>query len=343
MKTTIAHFSKLTLMTVLGSTLFFTSCKKDEENQPEILTPVEQQPDKAMGVYILSEGVFNTSTLVSNSSISYYDIETGKTESEYYQKVNGTSLGVNANDLKAYGHKIYCVVTGTDAGKNSYVDVIDQSTGKSLKRVNFYDGEKSFLPRSIAFNKNKAYVSNYDGTVLRLDTASLAIDGTVMLSKGLEHIVVSNSKLYVANSAHFMYPGKGNVVSVIDINTFKKVRDIEVAVNPYSLAVTQAGDVLVSSIGTYMSEQPYSFNNDAVVSRINSVTDTKVATYKYNNGEAVTGIASVNGNSYIYSSSYLKHYSISDGTLGSNFAVNGVSLTTPYGLTVEPLSNDVYV
>jgi len=334
MKTKFLRLSKITLTAFLGSVLFFSSCKKDDNPIIEVQPVVHGTPKETTGVYVLCEGFFSASGALGK--ITYYDIKTGVTELDYYQKVNGKELGKNANDLQLYGNKLYCVVTGTDAGNDAYVDVIEAATGKSIKRINFYDATGSFYPRSIVFNKNKAYVSNYDGKVSRIDTASLEIDANVNLSKGLEQLVIANNKLYVTNSQHPQHIGKGNVVSVIDLKTFTKTRDIEVLVNPTRITATLAGDVLVTNEGTWGE-------NNAGVTRINTTTDTKTDVYNY--GEPVN-LITANGMAFIYSmysDTYFNHYSGSDGTIGKTFITDNTSIAGIYGAKINLLDNDVYV
>lgn len=333
MKITILRLGKITLSAFFGSVLLLTSCTKDEDPVIETQPVVHGTPTETLGVYVLCEGSYGSG---SESKITYYDIKTGITEPDHYQKVNGKPLGNNANDLQLYGSKIYCVVTGNDAANTSYVDVMEASTGKSIKRINFSDASGAFHPRYIVFNKNKAYVSNYDGKVSRLDTASLEIETNVTLSKGLEQLVISNNKLYVANSQHPYYIGKGNVVSVIDLNTFTKTRDIEVLVNPSHIISTLAGDILVSSQGSWGE-------NNAGVARINTATDKKTAVYNY---EEAVNLISANGMSFLYSmysDNYFNHYSVSDGTVGKSFITDGTTFADVYGVKINPLSNDVYV
>ena len=55
-------------------------------------------------------------------------------------------------------------------------------------------------PRYIAFHKEKAYVCSYDGTVARIDTASLAIDAMTTVGRNPDGICVQDDKLYVSNS-----------------------------------------------------------------------------------------------------------------------------------------------
>ena len=71
-------------------------------------------------------------------------------------------------------------------------------------------------PRYIAFHKEKAYVCSYDGTVARIDTASLAIDAMTTVGRNPDGICVQDDKLYVSNSGgldHASGLGVDNTVS----------------------------------------------------------------------------------------------------------------------------------
>ena len=74
---------------------------------------------------------------------------------------NQRRLGDTANDIAIYGNKIYVVVN-----VSSTVEVIDFPTGKSIRQISMLrDNGSSRQPRAIAFDKDKAYVCSYDGTV----------------------------------------------------------------------------------------------------------------------------------------------------------------------------------
>ena len=96
------------------------------------------------------------------------------------------------------------------------------------------DNGSSRQPRSIAFDKDKAYVCSFDGTVARIDTTSLEIEAIITAGRNPDDICVQNNKLYVSNSGSLDYSGPGvdNTVSVIDITTFKETKKIEVGPNP---------------------------------------------------------------------------------------------------------------
>lgn len=311
----------------------FSSCKKDK--MPDI-TP---GPVSTLGVYVLNEGYYSAAPGTNNSSISYYDIATKTVEKDYFQKQNSTSLGSNANDLQQYGSKLYCVVVGTTkAAKDSYLEVMSLATGKSIKRIPLSDATEGFLPRYVVFNKNKAYVSSYDGKITKIDTASLAIESRVLVGGALEQMAIVNNKLYVVNSAHFQYGTADNSsVSVVDLNTFSKSKSIPVGFNPTNISATNTGDLFVITKGNYADIKP-------TVDKISGITDNKVAS---NDNISLEFLKIIDDKSYVISGTwptyFLKQFNMNTNELGADFIKDGTVIKTPYGLTVNPLTMDVFV
>lgn len=332
MKTTLLRYSKSTLLVLAGSLLLLSACKKD----PDEIETTEPEIESTAGVYMLNEGAFGS----NNSEITYYDIKSGVTQSNFYKKVNGTDLGENATDLQRYGSKMYCVVSGKTKGQ-SFVDVMSVATGKSLKRISFNSTDKAYYPRSVAFYKNKAYVSCYDGNLRRIDTATLAVDADIKLSEYMEGLTVANDKLYIANSDYNL-TDQVNTVTVVDVNKFTKIKDVTVNNNPVKVATAANGDVYVISYGNY-STIP------GKLDRISSTSDTRLTTpsaagIDYSSAINIAGSAAfisvTNPATY---TSVVKPVNINDGTLGNSFITDATAFGLLYGLTIDPFTKDVYV
>nr|WP_294872337.1 hypothetical protein [uncultured Pedobacter sp.] len=326
----ILNYRKPALFAILGSVLGLASCKKDR------LPALDPQPVSTAGVYVLCEGSFGRA---NNSTLTYYDIAKSEVTQDYFKLKNAIPLGTDASDLKQYGSKMYCVVTGAkDTNKDAYVEVINIATGKSIKRIPFFDDSKDFMPRFVAFYKNKAYVSGYDGYISKIDTASLAIESRIQVGGALEGLAIVNGKLYVTNSDQFYYPSPNNTsVSVVDLTTFTKKLDINVGFNPIKIAATTNGDLFTIVKGNY-ADIP------AQLVKLSSVTDKKVDGFDAN----LAGIAIAGNSGYVvvegtYPTNYLKTLSISNGAIGADFIKDGTAVMTSYGITVNTLSNDVYV
>ncbi len=304
--------------------LVFVACKKERK-----MAPKEPEIEATQGVYVLCEGLMD----MENSAISYYDFTTGASEKDIFQRVNGRKLGETANDLKSYGSKMYCVVSGIQQKSKSFVEVIDIQTGKVLKQVSFNGATGGFLPRYVAFHGGKAYVSRYDGVISRIDTATLMIDKELQLwngstkAGGLEGIAVTNGKLYVTNSDHPYHPGLKNQVTVIDLERFAKIKDIPVTFNPVKIAATESGKLIVASWGDFIS------GVDPKVTIIDSSSDQVTASYEINAGPLATYQEQV----YLVTdwNSQVKRFSLQNGQL-SELIANGHSLQTIYGVTINP-------
>lgn len=327
----VLNYRKPALFAILGSVLALASCKKDK------LPPIDPRPVSTAGVYVLCEGSFGQA---NNSTLTYYDIASGKATQDYFKQQNGIPLGTDASDLKQYGSKMYCVVTGAkDTNKDSYIEVINIATGKSVKRIPFFDDNKDFMPRYVAFYKNKAYVSGYDGYVSKIDTASLTIESRIQVGGALEGLAIVNGKLYVTNSNHIYYPNPNNSsVSVVDLGTFTKKLDINVGLNPTKIAATANGDLFTVVKGNY-ADVP------AQLVKLSSVTDKKVDSFDANLA-AITvgrdkGYIIVEGN--YPNPNLFKTLNIANGAVGGDVVTDGTAVTTYYGVTVNTLNDDVYV
>lgn len=336
MNTSITKSGRSFLFLATAGILSLSACKKDK--LPEI-PPVSLS---TVGVYVLNEGTYNQSTGISPSSISYYDVVSQKVEVDYFKKQNNKELGNNANDLKQYGSKIYCVITGTTMGaKDSYLEVISESTGKSLKRIAFSDENGGFMPRNIVFDKNKAYISGYDGKLTKLDTASLTIDSRLPVGGALEQLAIANNKIYVTNSAHALFPSATNSsVSVVDLNTFTKLKEITTGYNPNVIAATSSGDLFVLTSGNY-SDIPGS------IDKLSSASDTRLSSSS-NLGLSFLSITGTTGFAISYASTApyaasAKSFDISTGTLGADLIKDGTVITGAYGVTLDPFEKTFYI
>lgn len=331
MNTSMTKNGKLFLLLATAGLLSLSACKKDK------LPTIDPQPLNTTGVYVLNEGSYSGG---GASSISYYNVASKKVEVDYFAKQNGKALGANANDLKQYGSKMYCVITGTTASaKDSYLEVINMATGKSLKRIPFSDENGGFMPRNIVFNKNKAYISGYDGKLTKLDTASLTIDSRLLVGGALEQLAIVNNKIYVTNSVHLLFPSATNSsVSVVDLSNFTKLKEIPTSLNPRVIFATPSGDLFVQTSGNYTSIP-------GTLEKLSSVSDTKISAGP-DLGISFLNITGTNGFAIGYSTAaYLKSFNTSTGALGNDLIKDGTAadITYAYTVSLNTLDNSFYV
>lgn len=284
--------------------LFFIACD-DLEDKPSIVP--ESNGDVfetgTAEMYILSEGLFNQ----NNSSLARYSFNRQRCTNNYFSANNQRGLGDTANDIAIYGNKIYVVVN-----VSSTVEVIDFPTGKSIRQISMLrDNGSSRQPRAIAFDKDKAYICSYDGTVARIDTTSLEIEEIVTVGRNAEDICVQNGKLYVSNSGGLDYSGPGvdTTVSVIDITTFKETKKIEVGPNPGKILPGLEEAVYVVTRGTDIEAGDYH------LVKIDSRTDAVAITYD----EKVLSFAIDGPIAYLY------------------------TIQTPFSIQLNPFSGNIYI
>lgn len=308
-----------------------SSCKKDKMKDP-VGDPL---PTSTLGVYVLSEGAFGQP---NKSAITYYDIATKALDKNYFQTKNGVDLGTSASDLKQYGSKMYCVITGLkDVANDSFLEVISIATGKSIKRIPFSNATGDISPRYIIFNKNKAYVSGYNGTISRIDTTGLTIEAQLNTGGALEEMAIVNNKLYVTNSDNFQYPSTNKAsVSVVDLTSFTKLKEITVGYNPTRITANEAGELFVLTKGDYTEA------NKPSLDKINTITDTKVGT----NAVSLEFLKIAGTQSFVigdFSDPFLKTINLTTGALGNNFITDATVVAAPFGATVNPLDKNVVV
>ena len=315
--------------------LFFIACD-DLEDKPSIVP--ESNGDVfetgTAEMYILSEGLFNQ----NNSSLARYSFNRQRCTNNYFSANNQRGLGDTANDIAIYGNKIYVVVN-----VSSTVEVIDFPTGKSIRQISMLrDNGSSRQPRAIAFDKDKAYVCSYDGTVARIDTTSLEIEEIVTVGRNAEDICIQNGKLYVSNSGGLDYSGPGvdTTVSVIDITTFKETKKIEVGPNPGKILPGLEEAVYVVTRGTDIEAGDYH------LVKIDSRTDAAATTYD----EKVLSFAIDGPIAYLYTYDYqtkdsaIKVFDLNAGTvIRDNFITDGTAIQTPFSIQLNPFSGNVYI
>jgi len=285
-----------------------------------------------MGLYVLNEGLFN----LNNSTLTWFSYADEESVTGFFEQQNGRSLGDTGNDIAIYGSKMYVVIN-----VSSQVEVVNPLTGKSIKQIPFFNGDKPRQPRSIAFHGSKAFVCSFDGTVAVIDTASLEIEQLIEVGRNPDGIAVSNNKVYVSNSGGLDAPNYDNTVSVIDIETMTEVKRIDVGMNPYSIVPDGYGDLYVVSRGNYGDVK-------SSLKVIDSNTDEVKHTFP--NIEALS--LSVEGDTaYVYYYDYTtgsgSHIMLIDvkneAVLSTSFIADGTTITTAFGIAVDRENGDVFI
>lgn len=295
------------------------SCKKTDHVQ-------QVTPKITTGLYSLNQGNYGS----NNSTLTYYDFGSGKATTDYFRQVNGFGMGDTGSDLLVYGGKVYVVMNNS-----GNVVVADASTARFIDTVDFKAGGVNMGPENIAAYGSKVFVSNTDGTVAVIDTASLAVDKLIHVGANPAQMVVSGNHLYVSNTGAFS-ANYDSTVSVIDLATLTEIQKITVGLNPGSLAADDAGNIYVVCTGDYNTVGPS-------LVKVNTSTQTIVKT-----ADTAAGIIRYYQNNLFITGGYLGSAAVrvlntSDFSAVKIFVADGTTITTPYGLDIDSGTGDVYI
>lgn len=307
------------------------ACNDDDE---ETLPPTLPPSETTHGCYVLNTGNWGG----NDATIQYFDAENFSIGGDLFGSANGTELGDLGQDLCLYGSKLYATVSGS-----SKLEVMDRDC-KVIKTIPLRaDDGTPVEPRYMTACGGCVYFTAYDGTVSRLDTASLEVTGRVAVGDHPEALTNANGKLYV-NLSDYYGNGTGKSVAVVDVASFTKVKEIPVKQNPYTVCFT--GDdsyVYVVSNGNYATpEMPESQRVYATLQRIDPVTDTVEdvcrATYAVNHGNKM----------YILYSEYYfpeekRAFALDLQTGAETDFIDLDDFSSPNAIGVNPTTGDVYV
>ena len=317
------------LCAIISAVILFNSCVK------EPLEPDKIIPDKIIktkGLLVLNEGLFN----MNNSTLTYYDFADSTARTDYFELKNGRKLGDTGIDMAKYGSKVYIVVNNS-----SQLEVIDFNTGISVKQIPFFNGSKPRQPRFLAFNKNKAFLCLFDGTVAVIDTATLEAEKYISVGRNPDGIAIANNKVYVSNSGGLDFPNYDKTVSVIDIETLTEVKKIEVSPNPFIIVPDKYGDLYVISRGNYD-------NIKMCLQVIDSKTDEIKHTFP---DLEILNLAIHGDTAYAYHYDFMSDNGSkiiminvkNETVISNNFISDGTVIETIYSVAVDKYYGDVFL
>lgn len=311
------------VLPLLFVTLTFTHCTDEGEKDTDVQSP--------NGVFILNQG----SDGDNNASLSFYDFD----EKEMTADLLEGSLGDLAQDMIAYGNKLYITVYGS-----SNITVLNKKTMEVERRILVVDeANQPRGPRQLANSQGKVYASCYDGTVIRIDTTSLAIEAVCPVGPNPEGVAIYDRKLYVANSGGLRPEGPDNTVSVVNLFGFQEEEKIEVAANPCVLAADNHGNIYLTAQGNFF--------NDAA-SRGFQRIDSKSLNVTTLGKTPKNWITIADDMLYYYDAEYDENwnvtytygtYDIAKRAYGRSFITDKTKIGNPYSIAVNPYTKEIYV
>jgi YVTN family beta-propeller protein len=315
------HFQLKTLFTAAAIISVLSACHKDKVN------PTPEVPET--GVYVLSQGGITH----NNSTLNFYSYTSKATTPDIFSAVNGRGLGDTGNDAKIYGSKMYITVN-----YSSTLEIVDAHTAKSIKQIKMADGGTDRQPRYVVFDKNKAFISSYDGTVAVLDTATLAIEKYIKVGRNPEQMVISNGKLYVANSGGLDIDNPDKTVSVINLTSLAEIKKIDIiSTNPINIAADAYGDVYVIAYGT-------DYPAKATLTIIDNNTDVVKTTTDIDAGYGTSFVVNGDLAYYLTDAGKVKVYNVkTEAIVKESFVTDNTTIKVPFGITVIPETGEVLV
>ncbi|MHC2990452.1 hypothetical protein OB13_02200 [Pontibacter sp. HJ8] len=317
------------------SALTYTSCDSDTDG------PSGEYARN--GVLISNEGAMTK----SNASVSFYSHDTRKVENKVFSKVNASMvLGDVLQHISVHGDRAYLVMN--NSGK---VTVANANTLKAEGEINGLEAPRYFA----ALSEDKGYVTEWlsydpatfiysEGRVAVVDLKTRTVTKTIPVGVQPEQLVISNGKLFVANSG-------GKTITVINTATDAVETSIPVNDGPNSLALDRNNVLWVSSSGqkAYNSDWTTSEENSkpGTLAKINTSSNTVIGTLTFTSKAPSPGKLTANGNRdklyYVFNNKVYEQDVNASALAAKPLIDRGAYVPYGfYGLGVEPSTGMIY-
>jgi DNA-binding beta-propeller fold protein YncE len=340
------YMKKINICIILMMALSIISCRKEivvDVPQGEPVTDPEFT--SISGFYLLNEGNMGS----NKSTLDYFEYETGKYYRNIYADVNSTvpkELGDAGNDIAIYGSKLYAVISCSNK-----IEVMHAKTAKRIGQINIPNC------RNIVFYNGFGYVTSYAGPfqqnsdhqhigyIAKIDTASLQVVAQCLVGFQPDGLAVANGKIYVANSGGYLMPNYENTVSVIDLASFKEIKKITVAVNLHRVCADKLGYVWVSARGDYYQISPKLYCIDSKTEQLTDSLSIVASNFYLDEDKLYIVGTEWNNSTMNYDINYGVVDVVSKQIILKRIITDGTdaSISMPYGISVNPLTKDIYV
>ena len=310
----------------------------------DVVPPSEGNEEPVKGFFLLNEGNMGS----NKCTLDYFDAATGTYVRNIYAEANPgvvKELGDVGNDLQVYDGKLWAVVNCSHI-----VEIMDVETARHITQISIPNC------RYITFCGDYAYVSSYAGPVqvdpnarlgyvAKIDVRTQKVVAECTVGYQPEEMVVSNGKLYVANSGGYRVPDYDRTVSVIDLATFKVVNTIDVYENLHRMELDSDGFIWVSSRGDYYGTPSKTFVIDPQTDRVCAEMDVPVSDMTVS-GDRLYACGTEF--SYLTGATTVTYAIINTKTRQvetRNFITDGTEqrIAMPYGIAVNPDTKEFYL
>lgn len=297
----------------------FASCSDDNDDDT---TVKEVFPREIVG-YVASAGNFNQNdgtvgaiTNVNNV-FSYVDI---------YKTKNGKGIG-DAQDVLPFKGAVYVACT-----TSSKVEILD-GDGTVAKTFLMKNNQQ---PRYLATDGTSVYCSAYSGYVYKV-SYDKGFEDSVYVGSYPEAMSVANGKLYVNMSDHIA-DKTGKSIAVVDLSTFKKVKDLSCEINPYNQSIAVGDKVYFVSIPDY--QQPSKVQCiDAKTDAFTNVCEASSIAYN----PMTNSLICINSYYDATWTSVLGGFYAHNLTTGQDTRWDTSTFISPQQVNVDPRTGNIYV
>lgn len=280
------------------------------------------------GLFITCEGNF----MYGNASLSYYDPATGTVENEVFARANGIKLGDVAQSMVIRNGIGWIVVNNS-----GIIFAIDLHTFREIGRITGFTS-----PRYIHFlSDEKAYVTQlWDPRICIVDPKSCAITGYIQtdmtFQNGSTEQMVQYGKYVFTNCWSYQ-----NRILVIDTETDEVCDRITVGIQPTSLALDKFGKIWTLTDGGYEGsayghEVPALYRIDAETRKIE-----KKFTFEADDSPSEITLNGTRDTLYFINRDIWRLPVDAERLPLRPFIPSRETLF--YGLTVDPITSEVYV
>ena len=307
----------------LVALVLLTGCMKWEYGQEESFQATSR------GLFITNEGNFQ----YGNASLSFYDPASGEVENEVFYRANGMKLGDVAQSMIIRGGIGWVVVNNSHV-----VFAIDINTFKEVGRITNLTS-----PRYIHFiSDEKAYITQiWDNRIAVVNPRTYQVTGYIecpamtMETGSTEQMVQWGDYVYV-NCWSYQ-----NRILKIDTRTDTVVDELVVGIQPTSLVLDRNGKMWTITDGGYEGS-PYGYEAPSLY-RIDAESFSLEKRFDFRLGDAPSEVQ-INGAGD-------RIYWLNDDVWEMDVEAESLPIkpfleyqqTIYYGLTIDPLSGDVYV
>ena len=306
------------LLLLLSAAWMFTACSSDDDNNTVIDWETYSRTifAAAAGNWGQNNGAVGAIDADNSGKYSYTDI---------YKTANGKLVG-DAQDVLPLYHKLYVAST-----TSSKIEVLDEK-GKVEKAILKPGAQFRYL----ATDYDHVYVSAYNGYIYKLTNGDLT--DSVKVGGYPEAMSVANGKLYV-NMSDYKYDNSGKSISVIDLKSFKKTKELDCELNPYNQSVAVGNKVYF--VSTYHADQDGALQCiDATTDKITN-TGVKASAIAYDKvGNSIVALLTGYDANWTLSVKSFFRYSLADG---KTTQLDHSAFTSPQQVNVDPVSGRIFV